>query len=323
MTNPYMPHLAKIIRIIPQMDDVRLFQIRLEDEKIRNEFRHRPGQFVMISVLGTGEAPISISSSPTRPGIVELCIRRAGKVTDALFRLKENASVGIRGPYGNGYFMERIKGNNLLIVAGGIGMAPLRSLLWYSLDNRDDFQDIILMYGTKTPNEMLFKDELFSLLDRGDIKCLLTVDKDDTGTWKENVGVVTRLFDMVGLDAKVQGYGDIEREVGREQGKMENGKWKMESEQEAEDTKAQGKNNSNVLPVTTYAAICGPPIMYQFVLQKLVECGFSKDRIMMSLERRMQCGIGKCLHCSVGHKYTCTDGPIFTYWDVMNMQEVV
>ncbi|MBU0700455.1 FAD/NAD(P)-binding protein [bacterium] len=276
MTNPYMPHLAKIIRIIPQIDDVRLFQIRLEDEKIRNEFRHRPGQFVMISVLGTGEAPISISSSPTRTGIIELCIRKAGKVTDALFRLKENAVIGIRGPYGNGYFMERIKGNNLLIVAGGIGMAPLRSLLWYSLDNRDDFKDIILMYGTKTPNEMLFKDELFSLLDRGDIKCLLTVDKDDTGTWKTNVGVVTRLFDMISLS-----------------------------------------------PETTYAAICGPPIMYQFVLQKLIECGFSKNRIMMSLERRMQCGIGKCLHCSVGHKYTCTDGPIFTYWDVMNMQEVV
>ncbi|MFH1096624.1 MAG: FAD/NAD(P)-binding protein [Candidatus Desantisbacteria bacterium] len=275
MTNPYLPHLAKIIRIIPQMDDVRLFQIRLEDEGIRNKFKHIPGQFVMLSVLGTGEAPISISSSPTRPGIIELCIRKAGKVTDALFRLKENDTIGLRGPYGNGYFMEKIKGNNLLIVAGGIGMAPLRSLLWYSLDNRDDFKDIILMYGTKTPDEMLFKDELFSLLDREDISCLLTVDKG-TDTWKANTGVVTKLFDLV-----------------------------------------------NLSPTTTYAAICGPPIMYQFVLQKLIECGFSKDRIMMSLERRMQCGIGKCLHCSVGHKYTCTDGPIFTYWDVMNMQEVV
>ncbi len=297
MCNPYMPYLAKIIRIIPQMDDVRLFQIRFEDEKIRDEFKHRPGQFVMVSVPGTGEAPISISSSPTRPGIIELCIRRAGKVTDALFRLKENAAIGLRGPYGNGYFMERIKGNNLLIVAGGIGMAPLRSLLWYSLDNRDDFQDIILMYGTKTPNEMLFKDELFSLLDREDIKCLLTVDRDDTGTWKANVGVVTGLFDLIGLDAKTQGHEDIE---------------------------TQDKDNSfSDTAITTYAAICGPPIMYQFVLKKLIECGFSKDKIMMSLERRMQCGIGKCLHCSVGYKYTCTDGPIFTYWDVMNMQEVV
>ncbi|OIP40645.1 hypothetical protein AUJ95_04340 [Candidatus Desantisbacteria bacterium CG2_30_40_21] len=275
MTNPYLPHLAKIIRIIPQMNDVRLFQIRLEDEGMRNNFNHRPGQFVMISVLGTGEAPISISSSPTRPWIIELCIRKAGKVTDALFRLKENAVIGLRGPYGNGYFIEKIKGNNLLIIAGGIGMAPLRSLLWYSLDNRDDFKDIILMYGTKTPDEMLFKDELFSLLDREDIKCLLTVDKG-TDTWKANIGFVPKLFDSV-----------------------------------------------NLSPATTYAAICGPPIMYQFVLQKLIECGFSKDRIMMSLERRMQCGIGKCLHCSVGHKYTCTDGPIFTYWDVMNMQEVV
>ncbi|MBI4777846.1 FAD/NAD(P)-binding protein [Candidatus Desantisbacteria bacterium] len=316
--------MAKIIRIIPQMevapqaDDVRLFQIRLDNEKIRNEFNHRPGQFVMISVLGTGEAPISISSSPTRPGIIELCIRKAGKVTNALFRLKENATIGIRGPYGNGYFMERIKGNNLLIIAGGIGMAPLRSLLWYSLDNRDDFKDIILMYGTKTPKEMLFKDELFSLLDRKDIKCLLTVDKDDTGTWKANIGVVTRLFDMAGLGEEEAGT-----KAQRHKGTEEAG----DRGQEAEGVEIQSKSNLSIdrngSSVTTYAAICGPPIMYQFVLQKLIECGFSKDKIMMSLERRMQCGIGKCLHCSVGHKYTCTDGPIFTYWDVMNMQEVV
>jgi len=276
LRNPYQPHLARIIRILPQIEDVKLFQIRFEDEKIRQEFNHRPGQFVMLSVLGTGEAPISISSSPTRPGIIELCVRKMGRVTGALFNLKENAIVGLRGPYGNGYFIEKIKRNNLLIVAGGIGMAPLRSLLWYVLDNRKDFNDIIFMYGAKNPDEMLFKYELLSLLDRVDMKCLLTVDKDERGEWKAYVGVVTKLFDYIDIDAR-----------------------------------------------RFYAAICGPPVMYKFILQKLLERDFAKDRIMMSLERRMQCGIGKCLHCSVGYKYTCIDGPIFTYWDVINMPEVV
>ncbi|MFH1540415.1 MAG: FAD/NAD(P)-binding protein [Elusimicrobiota bacterium] len=276
MKNPYQPYLAKIIGIIPQTEDTKLFQIRFEDEKVRQEFNHRPGQFVMLSVLGTGEAPISISSSPTKPGIIELCVRCAGSVTGALFKLKENDIIGLRGPYGNGYFIEKIKGSNLLIVAGGIGIAPLRSLVWYTLDNRNDFKDIALMYGAKNPDEILFKDEFVSLLNRKDIKCLLTVDKDESGKWKSNIGVVTELFNYVNFDAK-----------------------------------------------TTYAGICGPPIMYKFVLKKLISIGFDKDKIMMSLERRMQCGIGKCLHCGVGHKYTCTDGPIFTYWDAINMPEVV
>ena len=93
----------------------------------------------MLSVPGAGEAPISISSSPTRPGMLELCVRRAGRVTDALYRMQANDLVGIRGPYGNGFPVEKIAGNDLLIIAGGLGMAPLRSLLWYALDHRDSF----------------------------------------------------------------------------------------------------------------------------------------------------------------------------------------
>jgi NAD(P)H-flavin reductase len=230
----------------------------------------------MLSVLGTGEAPISISSSPTRSGIVELCVRRAGRLTDALYRLKHNDVVGIRGPYGNGFPIEEMAGNNLLIIAGGLGMAPLRSLLWYALDNRSLFKDVTLMYGAKSPADMLFREELVSLTNRQDLNCLLTVDKDDTGTWKERVGLLPALFDHVTIDAS-----------------------------------------------STYAAVCGPPVVYKFVLQKLLERDFSKNRILMSLERRMKCGVGKCGHCSVGYKYTCIHGPIYTYWDAINMPEII
>jgi NAD(P)H-flavin reductase len=253
-----------------------LFTLRLLDDAYAAGFQHRPGQFVMLSVPGCGEAPISISSSPTRRGMLELCVRRAGRLTSALYHLDSNDLVGVRGPYGNGFPVERIEGGNLLLVAGGLGMAPLRSLLWYALDNRERFAGVTVMYGAKTPAEMLFRDEFTSLVGRSDLECLLTVDRDTTGTWKNHVGLLPSLFDLTKVD-----------------------------------------------PATTVAAVCGPPIVYRFVLERLLALGFTKDRILMSLERRMKCGVGKCGHCSVGYKYTCIHGPIFTYWDAMNLPEMI
>jgi NAD(P)H-flavin reductase len=133
------------------------------------------------------------------------------------------------------------------------------------------------MYGAKNPDDMLFKYELLNLIDRADVKCLLTVDKkDESAIWKAHVGVVTTLFDSVDL-------------------------------------------NSN----DTYAAICGPEVMFKYVLDELLKRNFPKDRILMSLERNMHCGVGKCGHCMIGYKYTCLDGPIFTYWDAINLPEMV
>jgi sulfhydrogenase subunit gamma (sulfur reductase) len=275
-TNPYQPHLARITRIYRMGEGDHLFTLRFVEDAVAEDFRHRPGQFVMLSVPGTGEAPISISSSPTRPGVLELCVRRVGRVTAALHRLGTNDLVGIRGPYGNGFPVQDIEGSDLILVAGGLGMAPLRSLLWYALDRRDSFGRLTLMYGSKMPDGMLFRDELVSLVDRTDLHCLLTVDTDPTGTWGNHVGVLPKLFDHVRAD-----------------------------------------------PAHTYAAVCGPPVVYQYVLKRLLALGFSKDHILMSLERRMKCGVGKCGHCSIGYKYTCLHGPIFTYWDALNLPEMI
>ena len=274
--NAYLPHPARIVRTLPQIADHQLFQIRFEEEDLAQSFSYRPGQFVMLSVVGTGEAPFSISSSPTRPGIIELCVRRTGRVTDALFGLAPNALVGVRGPYGNGFPLEQLEKNSLLLVAGGLGMAPLRSLLWYALDNRAKFRDITLMYGAKNPDDMLFKYELINLIDRADLQCLLTVDEDNSGIWKAHVGVVTKLFEHIEIN-----------------------------------------------PAEVYAAVCGPAVMFRFVLKELLQRDVPKDRILMSLERNMQCGVGKCGHCMVGYKYTCLDGPIFTYWDAINLPELI
>ena len=158
--NPYQPHMARIVRIYKMVENNYLFTLRFLEDHLAHSFRHQPGQFIMLSVPGAGEMPISISSSPSRPEVLELCVRRVGRVTSALYRLRTNDVVGVRGPYGNGYPMQEIMANDVLLAAGGLGMAPLRSLLWYALDHRDKFNNITLMYGAKRPEDMLFREEL-------------------------------------------------------------------------------------------------------------------------------------------------------------------
>jgi len=181
--NPYYPELMRIVRRYNLTQDVKFFQVRPLDMEKALSLNYLPGQFMMLSVIGTGEAPFSISSTPSRPGLLEFCIRKVGSVTEALFKLKENSLIGVRGPYGNGFPINKMIGNDLIIVVGGLGAAPLRSLLLYALDNRDLFGKIYFLYGAKKPSEMIFRDEFLSLRERDDLNCLLTVDKDDTGKW--------------------------------------------------------------------------------------------------------------------------------------------
>jgi NAD(P)H-flavin reductase len=275
--NPFIPEPARIVRTFHLTEDVKFFQVRIVDMEKALSFQYRAGQFAMISVLGAGEAPFSISSTPSRPGLLEFCIRKAGSVTNAIFRLKENGLVGIRGPYGNGFPVEKMKDKDILIVVGGLGTAPLRSVLLYCLDNRDQFRRVIVLHGAKRPAEMIFREEFLSLKQREDLECYLAVDADDTGKWTENVGVVTTLFPLV----------------------------------------------KEIDPANTYSLVCGPPIMYKFVLKELVKLNIPKDQILMTLERRMKCGVGKCGHCAIDYIYTCLDGPVFTYWDVLHMRELI
>lgn len=274
--NVYQPHLARIVRKHELSADTTLFVFRFEDSERAERFTFRPGQFMEVSVLGVGEAPISISSSPSRPGVIELAVRRVGRVTEALHRLEQNALVGLRGPYGNGWPVEKLRHQDLLIIAGGLGMAPLRSFLNYVLDYRGDFGQLTVMYGARTPDDLLFRDELGDLSSRPDVRLLLTVDQDPTGRWGGQVGVVTTLF-----------------------------------------------SGQEFNPQRCYALVCVPPVAFKYVASELVKRGFPGERILMSLERKMQCGVGKCGYCKVGHKYTCLDGPVFTYWDAINLPGMI
>lgn len=272
----FQPNLARIERILPQINNHRLFQLRFVDDDVARAFSHAPGQFVEVTALGVGEAPISISSPPTRPGIIEVCIRKAGLVTSALFELQRGDHVALRGPFGKGFPLELLKGKDLLLVAGGLGMAPLRSLLQSVLDDRKNYGELVLMYGARNPDDILFKYELLGLMNRTDLKYLFSVDEDEEGIWRQYVGVVTGLFGKVELN-----------------------------------------------PDTTFCAMCGPPIMYRFVIQELLKREIHPDRILLSLERMMKCGLGKCGHCAIGEFYCCTDGPVFRYSEIEHIKEAI
>jgi sulfhydrogenase subunit gamma (sulfur reductase) len=275
--NPFLPAPARIMRVLEMVADIRLYDLRFEDPDLAQSFAYRPGQFVELSVLGVGEGPFSLPSSPTRPGILQLGVRRAGTLTGYIFdHVKEGDVVGIRGPLGNGFPVERFRGHDLLLVAGGLGMVPLRGLLRFLIDLRHDYGRVLLLYGSRSPDQVLFREELESLRRRGDAEILLTVDSTNGQQWSGRTGVVTELMDEVDLD--------VER---------------------------------------TFAVACGPPVFYKFMLQKLVDAGFGKDRIYLSLERRMECGIGKCGHCAVGYTFTCLHGPVFSYWDAINLPELI
>jgi NAD(P)H-flavin reductase len=275
--NYYLPEPMRIVRRYDLIKDVRFFQVRALEMERALKMQYLPGQFMIISIPGVGEAPFSISSSPSRPGLLEFGIRRIGVVTNELFKLKENATIGVRGPYGNGFPIEKIEKHDIIIVVGGLSVVPLRSLLLYVLDNRDRYGQVTFMYGGKKPDEMLFLREFLELRERDDLNCLLTVEKDSDGKWPCEIGMVTSLF----------------------------------------------KKLKKIDAENTYALVCGPPVMYKFVINELLKLKIQKHQILMTLERRMKCGIGKCGHCAIGSIYTCLDGPVFSYWDVLHMKDLI
>jgi NAD(P)H-flavin reductase len=195
----FEPVPARIVKIVPHTTLEKVFTIELPDGL---SLGHRPGQFVEVSMLGIGEAPISISSSPSRSnGTFELCVRKVGDVTSAIHRLKPGSFVGIRGPFGHGFPIEKFRGKDILFAPGGLGLAPLRSLITQVLDERAMFGRVLILYGARNPSEMLFKDELARWANRPDIELLTTVDKGDD-TWTGNVGVITTLFKQITINPR-------------------------------------------------------------------------------------------------------------------------
>jgi NAD(P)H-flavin reductase len=185
---------AEITNIVSLTELDKLFHLRICDREERERFSFRPGQFVMLELPGFGEVPISISSSTVWKGHLELCIRRAGHVTGVLHKARRGAKVGIRGPFGTSCPREKMKGHYLLLIACGLGLAPLRAPIFYVSDNRADYQDVHIIYGTRTPSDLLFRYQYDQWRAIYDVYLSVIVEKPDA-EWKGPAGMITALLD--------------------------------------------------------------------------------------------------------------------------------
>jgi NAD(P)H-flavin reductase len=250
---------ATIGEIRPETGDVKTLILRDVDPAF---IAGQPGQFAMIAVPAYPPLPISISRY--LPDGIELTVRAAGPATTVIVGLGVGDEVGLRGPLGSSWPLEQAVGRDVIFVTGGIGLAPLRPLIDAVRSQRNRFGAVRIFYGARTPNDMLYRDELTRWSRTPDLEVALTVDRANT-RWTGPVGVVTHLFDRATWDGS-----------------------------------------------RAVAFVCGPERMMQATVDALGERGLTNDRIFVTLERHMECGIGLCGHCQVGKHFVCRDGPIFS-----------
>lgn len=272
LKSPYRVQAGEILDVIEETPNIKTFVVRPQQPLV-----FKTGQFIEFGVFGKGEAPFTPSSSHFKTDVFEITIMKVGYVTEWIHRLKPGDVATVRGPYGRGYPIEEWVNKDVLIVGGGVGLAPLRSLLLTLLDERKKYGRIILCYGARTPTDLVYKSYLKKWKKSKDVEVFISVDREEGSTKfpVDKVGVVTTLLDLVKINKK-----------------------------------------------NTVAAVCGPPIMMKFTTLKLLDMGIPEERIYLSMEKKMYCGIGHCRHCLLGSYFVCKDGPVFTYDKIKNVEGI-
>jgi sulfhydrogenase subunit gamma (sulfur reductase) len=194
--NPYLPELATIIKIIDETPNIKTYQVIFNDPDKMKSFSFEPGQVGQIYVFGVGESTFVINSPPTRMDYLQFSVMKAGEVTSAIHELREGDQIGIRAPLGNSFPYGDMKGKKILFIGGGIGLAPLRTLILFMLDNRGDYDDITIIYGARTPIDLCYKYELKEWETRSDVNLILTVDNEYPG-WHKRIGFVPTVLNEV------------------------------------------------------------------------------------------------------------------------------
>ena len=280
MENNYLPFNAKIIDIKDENWNTKSFLIDLPDEYRNREIL--PGQFFEVSLLSQGEAPISVSQVIKEKNNLLMCIAKVGTLTDSMHSLKTGDYIGIRGPFGNGFPMDKFNGNNLILLCGGIGLAPLRATLYHYLNNYKNYEKLELLYGAKSSNDLIYKNELNDWKQDDKLSIKVSIDKPEK-EWKGNVGFVTSFLDST-YNEKSNILFNLDKEFKK-----------------------------------TKILICGPTPMVNASIKALNIIQFPDQDVYITLENRMKCGIGKCGHCNIGHKYVCTDGPVFSLKELKSL----
>lgn len=266
MDNLYLPQKVKIDKIETLSPDVKLFRLKGKFPKNKNGLIFNPGQFVLVGIWGYGEAPFGPASSPENSYIDIVVRNTGGSVTNALHNLENGAEITLRGPYGNGFPLDFFENKDLVLVSGGVGIPPIASLIEYITKHRKNFNKVYLIYGAKTPQDLLLIDKISEW--KKQIKVVLTIDKP-AENWTGNVGFVSEFIKEIEID-----------------------------------------------PNNAAAAMCGPGPMMNALEKILRPLGISDRRIFANLERKMQCGLGKCQHCTAGEKYVCLHGPVFHFDEI-------
>ena len=261
--NVYRPVAAELLEVTEETPTIKTFRVRPEAP-----IPFEPGQFVELTVPGLGEAPFTPSSSPSVEDEMEITILRTGEVTERLHELDGGEGLGLRGPFGEGYPVEEMKGHRVVAVGGGVGLAPLRSLLHYLFEEIEDYDRVDIKYGSREPEELLFRRSFDEWAGKEGVSLDVTVDVPDE-SWDGKVGVVTNLMEDAEFD-----------------------------------------------PQNTYVVSCGPLVMLRFVTLTALNLGVDPERIYLSMNRKMSCGLGKCGRCNVGPYYLCKDGPDMCYADI-------
>jgi NAD(P)H-flavin reductase len=258
------PYWAEITDIVHEAPGVSTYWLQFLDPGLREGFHFKAGQFNMVSVPGLGEVAISISSDMEESHRFGHTIRTVGNVTSAISRSNVGDVLGIRGPFGSWWTLDECIGRDIVIAAGGIGLPPIRPVLYYILHHRRDFGKVIVLYGARTPNDLQFTSE-YKTWQEAQIELQVTVDRGDDA-WQGRVGVVPILF-----------------------------------------------YNTRIDPHNTVILTCGPEIMIRFVIFEALARRVPPERILVSLERNMKCGLGSCGHCQLGPYFICKDGPVFSF----------
>ncbi len=269
--DPMLPRLFRVTDVRLDTRDTMTLSFEPTDG-VRLE--HAAGQFTMLHAFGVGEVPISICSGASEPGPLMHTIRDVGAVTHALVSAAPGTTVGVRGPFGTTWDVAEGIGRDVVFVAGGIGLAPLRPAILDVVARRAEYGRVVLLYGARSPEDILFADDLRDWAAEHRIVVETTVDYGPP-SWSGRVGLVTELVARAGFD-----------------------------------------------PQDALALVCGPEVMMSTAATSLAQRGVATERIRLSMERNMKCGIGLCGHCQVRELFLCVDGPVIDYHRLAELMDI-
>jgi len=267
------PHTATVVAHTQESPTIFTLKVRLDDAALQAAYRFAPGQFNMLYLYGVGEVPISIMSDPEERDGIGHAIRTLGRVTQGLAALRPGDKVGLRGPFGRGWPLQEMGGRDVVLVTGGLGCAPVVSVIHYVLRRRERFGKLVIIQGVKHAEDLIWREQYDRWAKLPDTQVLVAASQGGT-LWPWHVGRVTELFGLV-----------------------------------------------NFNPERAVAMMCGPEGMMRTAAENLLARGLPESQLYLSMERNMQCAVGRCGHCQFGGAFVCRDGPVFNWGEVKALLE--